>query len=131
MRTDPDSPDFRNLVTLRGTRADGEQVSVSGTLIGIAQRERLVEIDGFDVDVEPTDHLAFITYDDRPGMVGVVGQILGEANVNIAGMQVSRDRKGGQALVAMAVDSPIPAEVADQVRIAMDASSIRLVDLAE
>jgi D-3-phosphoglycerate dehydrogenase / 2-oxoglutarate reductase len=116
---------------LRGTRADGEQVSVSGTLIGIAQRERLVEIDGFDVDVEPTDHLAFITYEDRPGMVGVVGQILGEADVNIAGMQVSRDRKGGQALVAMAVDSPIPADVADQVRIAMDASSIRLVDLAD
>ena len=52
-------------------------------------------------------------------------------NVNIAGMQVSRDRKGGQALVAMAVDSPIPADVADQVRIAMDASSIRLVDLAD
>ena len=129
--TDAESEDHRNLVTLRGTRADGEQVSVSGTLIGIAQRERLVEIDGFDVDVEPTDHLAFITYDDRPGMVGVVGQILGEANVNIAGMQVSRDRKGGQALVAMAVDSPIPADVADQVRIAMDASSIRLVDLAD
>jgi D-3-phosphoglycerate dehydrogenase / 2-oxoglutarate reductase len=129
--TDPESEDHRNLVTLRGTRADGEQVSVSGTLIGIAQRERLVEIDGYDVDVEPTDHLAFITYDDRPGMVGVVGQILGQADVNIAGMQVSRDRKGGQALVAMAVDSPVSAEVAEQVRGAMDASSIRLVNLAD
>jgi D-3-phosphoglycerate dehydrogenase len=129
--TEAESEDHRNLVTLRGTRADGEQVSVSGTLIGIAQRERLVEIDGFDVDVEPTDHLAFITYDDRPGMVGVVGQILGQADVNIAGMQVSRDRKGGQALVAMAVDSPVPTDVADQVRAAMDASSIRLVNLAD
>jgi len=129
--TEAESEDHRNLVTLRGTRADGEQVSVSGTLIGIAQRERLVEIDGFDLDIEPTDHLAFITYDDRPGMVGVVGQILGQANVNIAGMQVSRDRKGGQALVAMAVDSPVPTEVADQVRAAMDASSIRLVNLAD
>jgi D-3-phosphoglycerate dehydrogenase len=129
--TEAESEDHRNLVTLRGTRADGEQVSVSGTLIGIAQRERLVEIDGFDLDVEPTDYLVFVTYDDRPGMVGVVGQILGEAEVNIAGMQVSRDRKGGQALVAMAVDSPIPADVAEQVRIAMDASSIRLVNLAE
>jgi D-3-phosphoglycerate dehydrogenase / 2-oxoglutarate reductase len=129
--TEAESEDHRNLVTLRGTRADGEQVSVSGTLIGIAQRERLVEIDGFDLDVEPTDHLAFITYDDRPGMVGVVGQILGQAQVNIAGMQVSRDRKGGQALVAMAVDSPIPVDVAEQVRVAMDASSIRLVNLAD
>ena len=131
LMTEAESEDHRNLVTLRGTRADGEQVSVSGTLIGIAQRERLVEIDGFDVDVEPTDHLVFITYDDRPGMVGVVGQILGQAQVNIAGMQVSRDRKGGQALVAMAVDSPVPHHVAEQVRLAMDASSIRLVNLAD
>ncbi len=129
--TEAESEDHRNLVTLRGTRADGEQVSVSGTLIGIAQRERLVEIDGFDLDVEPTDYLVFVTYDDRPGMVGVVGQILGQADVNIAGMQVSRDRKGGQALVAMAVDSPVPTEVAEQVRVAMDASSIRLVNLAD
>jgi D-3-phosphoglycerate dehydrogenase len=129
--TEAESEDHRNLVTLRGTRADGGQVSVSGTLIGIAQRERLVEVDGFDVDVEPTDHLVFITYDDRPGMVGVVGQILGQAQVNIAGMQVSRDRKGGQALVAMAVDSPVPHDVAEQVRVAMDASSIRLVNLAD
>ena len=62
---------------------------------GIAQKERLVEVNGFDVDIEPTDHLAFFTYDDRPGMVGTVGGILGDAGVNIAGMQVSRQDKGG------------------------------------
>ena len=65
------------------------------------RRERLVEVNGFDVDLEPTDHLAFFTYEDRPGMVGTVGGILGEAGVNIAGMQVARDAKGGQALVAL------------------------------
>ena len=82
--TDAESPDHRNLITLRGTLADGSQVSVSGTLIGIAQRERLVEVDGYDVDIEPTEHLAFLRYEDRPGMVGTVGGILGEASVNIA-----------------------------------------------
>ena len=106
--TDPESPDHRNLITLRGTLADGSQVSVSGTLIGIAQKERLVEVNGFDVDIEPTDHLAFLTYEDRPGMVGTVGRILGDAAVNIAGMQVSRDSKGGSALVALSVDSRHP-----------------------
>ena len=45
-------------------------------------------------------------------MVGTVGQILGDAGVNIAGMQVSRDAKGGHALVALSVDSAIPADVA-------------------
>ena len=106
--TDAESPDHRNLITLRGTLADGSQVSVSGTLIGIAQKERLVEVNDFVVDLEPTDHLAFFTYEDRPGMVGTVGRILGDAGVNIAGMQVSRDEKGGQALVALSVDSAVP-----------------------
>ena len=103
--TDAESPDHRNLITIRGTLADGSQVSVSGTLIGIAQRERLVEVNDFVVDLEPTEHLAFFTYEDRPGMVGTVGKILGDAGVNIAGMQVSRNEKGGQALVALSVDS--------------------------
>jgi D-3-phosphoglycerate dehydrogenase len=113
---DPESPDHRNLITLRGTLADGAQVSVSGTLVGINQRERIVEINGFDVDLEPTDHLAFFNYEDRPGMVGTVGGILGDAGVNIAGMQVSRDTKGGQALVALSVDSAVPAEVLEDIR---------------
>jgi D-3-phosphoglycerate dehydrogenase / 2-oxoglutarate reductase len=129
--TDPESPDHRNLITLRGTLADGSQVSVSGTLIGIAQKERLVEIDGYDVDIEPTEHLAFFRYADRPGMVGTVGGILGKAEVNIAGMQVARDTKGGHALVALSVDSAIPADVLEEIRTAMDAASVRAVDLTE
>jgi D-3-phosphoglycerate dehydrogenase len=129
--TDADSPDHRNLITLRGTLTDGSQVSVSGTLIGIAQRERLVEIDGYDVDIEPTEHLAFFRYEDRPGMVGTVGRILGDAQVNIAGMQVARDTKGGHALVALSVDSAIPAAVLEEIRTAIDAASVRAVDLTE
>jgi D-3-phosphoglycerate dehydrogenase / 2-oxoglutarate reductase len=129
--TDPESPDHRNLITLRGTLADGSQVSVSGTLIGISQRERLVEVDGYEVDIEPTDHLAFLRYSDRPGMVGTVGMILGEAQVNIAGMQVARETKGGHALVALSVDSAIPPAVLEQIAHAMDAVSVRAVDLTE
>src|SRR3954452_13612666 len=129
--TDGDSPDHRNLITLRGTRADGSQLSVSGTLIGIAQRERLVEVDGYDVDIEPTEHLAFLRYEDRPGMVGTVGGILGEARVNIAGMQVARDTKGVHALVALSVDSVVPPAVLEEIARAIDAASVRGVDLGE
>jgi D-3-phosphoglycerate dehydrogenase len=129
--TDPESPDHRNLITLRGTLADGSQVSVSGTLIGISQRERLVEVHGYDVDIEPTDHLAFFRYTDRPGMVGTVGGILGAAQVNIGGMQVARDTKGGEALVALSVDSAIPAPVLEEIARAMDAGFVRAVDLTE
>ena len=127
--TDPESPDHRNLITIRGTLADGSQVSVSGTLVGIHQKERIVEVNGYDIDIEPTDHLALLTYDDRPGMVGTVGQILGDAQINIAGMQVSRDTKGGQALVALSVDSAIPADTLSEIASAISATSIRAVDL--
>jgi D-3-phosphoglycerate dehydrogenase len=129
--TNPESPDHRNLVTLRGTLADGSQVSVSGTLIGVHQRERLVEVDGYDIEIDPTDHLAFFRYADRPGMVGIVGRILGDAGVNIAGMQVSRDRKGGHALVAMTVDSAIPTQLVDEIGTAISAESVRTVDLTD
>jgi D-3-phosphoglycerate dehydrogenase len=124
-----ESPDHRNLITIRGTLADGSQISVSGTLVGIAQRERLVGVNDFPVDLEPTDHLAFLTYADRPGMVGTVGRILGEWKVNIAGMQVSRDAQGGHALVALSVDSAIPSEALAEIQQAIDATSLRAVDL--
>ncbi len=128
--TEAESPDHRNLITLRGTLADGTQVSVSGTLVGISQKERLVEVNGFDVDIEPTTHLAFVMYEDRPGMVGVVGGILGDASVNIAGMQVSRQDRGGEALVALSVDSAIPADTLAEIASAMKATTVRAVDLA-
>lgn len=124
-----ESPDHRNLITLRGTLPDGSQVSVSGTLVGIGQRERIVEVNGYDVDVEPTEHLAFLTYDDRPGVVGTVGQVLGAAGVNIAGMQVARNAKGGQALMALSVDSAITPELLAEIEAATHAHSARAVDL--
>ncbi len=128
--TDPESSDYRNLVTLRGTLADGSQVSVSGTLVGIHHRERLVEINGYDVDLEPTEHLAFFTYVDRPGMVGAVGRILGDAEINIAGMQVARDHRGGHALVALTVDSAIPSAVLDEIAAEVQAVVVRAVELS-
>ncbi|WP_240641055.1 phosphoglycerate dehydrogenase [Nocardioides ferulae] len=126
---DPDSPDHRSLITLRGTLADGSQVSVSGTLIGMNQRERLVEVNGFDVELEPTEHLAFLAYADRPRIVGTVGVILGDAGVNIAGMQVARDAKGGRALAALSVDSAIPPDTLHEIQQAIEAELVRAVDL--
>ncbi len=62
-------------------------------------------------------------------MVGTVGRILGDAQVNIAGMQVSRDAKGGSALVALSVDSAIPGEALSDIEAAIDATAVRAVSL--
>jgi D-3-phosphoglycerate dehydrogenase / 2-oxoglutarate reductase len=127
--TDEESPDYRNLVTVRGTLADGRTVSVSGTLTGPRHVEKIVEVLGYDVDVQPSEHMAFLRYDDKPGVVGTVGRILGEANVNIAGMQVSRDSRGGHAMVAMTVDQAIPDRALESIVAAIDAAWGRTVDL--
>jgi D-3-phosphoglycerate dehydrogenase len=131
LTTDPDSPDYRNLITLRGTLADGTQVSVSGTLTGPRQVEKLVQVDGFDIEVALSDHMAVFRYEDRPGMVGTVGRILGESQVNIAGMQVSRDHKGGHALVVMTVDGAIPGPVLDDIVTEIGAETARQADLTD
>ena len=129
--TTEDSPDYRNLVTLRGTLATGQQVSVSGTLSGPRHIEKLTEIDGFDVDVQPIAHMAFFRYEDRPGVVGIVGRVLGDAGVNIAAMQVSRREAGGEALMVLTVDSAIPSDPLADISTSIGASSARTADLTE
>jgi len=129
--TDEESPDYRNLITVRGTLTDGRVHSVSGTLAGARHTEKLVEVDGYDIEVQPTEHMVFLRYADRPGIVGIVGRILGEQAVNIAGMQVSRDAKGGQALVGMTVDSAVTPEVLRRILDEIGADFARAVDLVD
>jgi len=127
--THADSPDWRNLVTLRGTLPGGQRVSVSGTLTGPHQIEKLVEVNGFDMEIALAEHMAFLTYTDRPGIVGVVGQILGSEGINIAGMQVCRDARGGHALIVLTVDSALPPVVLDDITATIGAIVGRSVDL--
>jgi D-3-phosphoglycerate dehydrogenase len=129
--TEADSPDWRNLVTLRGIMPDGQVVSVGGTLSGRRQLEKLVEVNGFDMEIAPAEHMVFLTYTDRPGVVGTVGQILGSEGINIAGMQVCRDARGGHALIVLTVDSAIPAVVLDDIASTIGAVVGRTVDLEE
>jgi D-3-phosphoglycerate dehydrogenase len=127
--TDLESPDYRNVVAVRGVLPTGEQVSVSGTLAGTRQVEKLTEVDGFDVELVASGHLVFFRYSDRPGVVGAVGASLGEAGVNIAGAQVSRTSQGGDALMAVTVDSAVPHDVLERIAAAIGATSARTVSL--
>jgi D-3-phosphoglycerate dehydrogenase / 2-oxoglutarate reductase len=127
--TDKQSPDWRNVVTLRGTLPDGQVVSVGGTLTGQRQVEKLVEVNGFDMEIAPAEHMVFFTYSDRPGIVGIVGQILGDQGINIAGMQVCRDARGGHALIVLTVDSALPPAVLEEITSSIGAIVGRAVDL--
>ena len=131
LTTSEDSPDWRNVVTVKGTMGDGTVVSVSGTLSGPRHLERIIEVNGYDMELVPAEHMAFFVYIDRPGVVGIVGKLLGDLGINIAGMQVGRDVKGGKALTALTVDSAITPDVLEAITGAIGADMARRVDLAD
>ncbi|CAL9570828.1 phosphoglycerate dehydrogenase [Streptomyces albus] len=131
LTTSSESAEHRNVVTVRGTLAGGEEVSASGTLAGPKHLQKIVAINEHGVDLAVADHMGFFRYSDRPGVVGTVGRILGEAGINIAGMQVSRAEEGGEALVALTVDDTIGAPLLGEIAAEIGATHARAVNLAE
>lgn len=119
-----DTDDYVSLI-----RLSAGDVHVAGTLIGNNHMERLVEVWGFEVDMQPSDHMVFFRYADKPGVVGLIGGKLGESRVNIASMQVGRRSAGGEALIAMSVDSAIPDEVVADIATEIGANDARQISL--
>jgi D-3-phosphoglycerate dehydrogenase / 2-oxoglutarate reductase len=129
LSSDLDSPDYRNLVSVRGAMADGTEVTVSGTLFGKNQVPKLTEVQGFDLDLDLSGYLLLFLYTDRPGVVGAVGAALGEAAINIAGAQVSRTNRGGEALMVITVDSPVSPDLLAGIARRIGAREARAADL--
>ncbi len=129
LTTSSESADHRNVVTVRGTLSGGEEVSVSGTLAGPKNVQKIVAVGDYDVDLALADHMVVLRYEDRPGVVGTVGRILGEAGINIAGMQVARAAAGGEALAVLTVDDTVGSTVLAEVASEIGATSARSVNL--
>jgi D-3-phosphoglycerate dehydrogenase len=129
--TDPDSPLYRNVVTVRGTLADGRPLSVSGTLTGPKQIEKLVAIDGHDLEVPLADHMLVLRYTDRPGVIGALGRLLGDAGVNIASMQVGRTLAGGAAVSVLTLDDVAPHPVIEEIQREVGAESVCQITLED
>ncbi len=127
--TEAASPDHRNVITLKAALGDGRKVSVSGNLSGIRMVQKLIAVDSFDLDITPTNHLLFLRYSDRPGVVGAVGNALGGSSINIGGMQVARDEVGGTALMVITVDSPVSDAVLAKITKEVGATSAHSVSL--
>jgi D-3-phosphoglycerate dehydrogenase len=127
--TTADSPEYRSMISLHAALASGTAIKVDGTLMGIKKVEKIIAIDGFDLDLPPTENLLFLRYTDKPGVVGAVGNTLGSAKINIAGMQVAREAAGGKALMAITVDSPVSDAVTDSIKNEIAADLVRSVSL--
>ncbi|MBA2718712.1 MAG: phosphoglycerate dehydrogenase [Chloroflexi bacterium] len=112
-RKTPDAGGYAAQITLSG-ESGNRTTTVAGTVAGGEQR--LTRLDAYRLDVEPADVMLITNHRDRPGMIGRIGQILGEADVNISAMHVGRSAPRADALMVLALDEDVPPEVADAIR---------------
>jgi D-3-phosphoglycerate dehydrogenase len=127
LTTAPESENHRSVVQLRAAMADGESVTVSGTLTGRAEVEKLVEINGRHFDLRAEGEVVLLEYADRPGVMGRVGSLLGEAAVNIEAAQISQTTDGADAIMLLRVDRQVDPAVLEGVGASVGARTIRLV----
>ncbi|MGH3917120.1 MAG: phosphoglycerate dehydrogenase [Pseudonocardiaceae bacterium] len=125
--TAPESPNHRSVVRVRGGFADGTGYSVSGTLSGPAQVEKVVEINGRNFDLRAQGEAMFVEYPDRPGVMGAVGTLLGGAGINIEAAQISQTTVGVDAIMMLRVNQPVPPDVLEAIGPLVGARTVRAV----
>jgi D-3-phosphoglycerate dehydrogenase len=119
---------FSNLITILLESPEGRR-TIAGTLFeGVP---RIVKMRNFPIDFQPEEHMLVINYEDRPGLIGKIGSILGEANVNIGNMSLGRKEKAGEAMVVFSVDSLVPEETLEKISVAVDARFIKAVHIEQ
>ncbi len=96
-------------------RTAGATHEVAGAVFG-SNAVRIIRIDGYRIEAPPEGHFLMLHNRDVPGVVGAVGTMLGQAGVNIAGLELDRDRAGGMALSLLQVDAPVPAAVLEKLK---------------
>src|SRR2546427_3522545 len=110
----PAPENFTNLIVIE-LKTDVESHRVSGTVF-TDKLPRIVNVDGYPLEVVPHGNMIFFTNNDKPGVIGGIGTVLGRFNVNIAGMHLGREDEGGKALALLLVDSPVSNDVIEQFR---------------
>ncbi|MBC8140364.1 MAG: phosphoglycerate dehydrogenase [Armatimonadetes bacterium] len=120
--------EFQNRIIVEARALSGRDCVIEGTVYG-ASDTRIVGIDGYAVDFKPEGMHVITRHQDRPGMVGRVGTLLGEANINIAGMYCGRAVKRGHSIMALSVDDAVPAEVVATLAAMDGMEAVRFVEL--
>jgi D-3-phosphoglycerate dehydrogenase len=118
--------DFTELIEI-SAGCDGEEATVAGTYFG--STARVVKINHRHVEARPEGVLLLLENRDRPGIVGLLGTVLGGSGVNIAGMSLSRNEAGGGAITVLNLDTPPSAAVLEKLLAEEDIRSARVIQL--
>ncbi len=116
---------FTNLIYARIHTEDGER-SVAGTVFDMREA-RIVEINGYSVEAIPDGYMLILFGKDRPGLIGRVGKILGDQNINIARMTFGRKETGGNAIIVLNVDQSLSQNTLDAIRRIENIESVHLI----
>jgi D-3-phosphoglycerate dehydrogenase len=119
--------DYNNLITFRAS-SGREEICVSGTLFS-EKNQRIVSVNNFRVEFNPEGYLVYIINKDVPGVVGKVGTILGEREINIAEYNLARRGSGGKAMAIITVDSPLDSDTMQVLRFFNAIEEVRQVRL--
>jgi len=129
IHTDEEAPTgYTNLVTVTTHAGSGRKIIAGTVFDGVP---RIVRLRDLHIEFVPEGHILVLSYEDRPGMVGKIGTILGRRNVNIASMHVGRRTKRGGAIVVLLLDEDVPPEVMEEVSKAVEADFARVIRLGE
>lgn len=128
--TATESPNHRSVVDVRAVYADGSVINVAGTLSGPQLVQKIVQINGRNFDLRAEGVNLVINYADVPGALGKIGTVLGGAEVNIQAAQLSQDASGAAATIILRIDRTAPDTVLDEIRAAVGATTLELVDLS-
>src|SRR5712692_9178078 len=109
-----ETADYINTLTITVRTASGSH-EVTGAVFG-NRALRLIRIDGYHIEAAPEGYFLMLHNRDVPGVVGAVGTMLGQAGINIAGLELGRDRAGGTALSLVEIDGPVPAAVLERLK---------------
>ena len=123
--TSEDIENFANQVVLK-IKSGGTTHSLAGTVFNRTDI-RITQIDDYRIEVIPSPFMLVCIYKDRPGVIGRVGALLGNNEINIAGMQVGRESAGGEAVMVLQIDEPISAQLLQQLEQLAGIKSIRQV----
>lgn len=123
--------DSASSIRTRVVTANGEQ-SVAGMIFGFgeqAREGRITEIDGFHIEAVPHGHMLVMRNRDVPGVIGRVGTILGERNVNISRFHLGRRERGGEAMAVIEVDANVDPETMTALRALSEILTVREIEL--
>jgi D-3-phosphoglycerate dehydrogenase / 2-oxoglutarate reductase len=122
-----DEGDYQSMIALR-VKAKGKESYVAGTLFS-KKDPRIVYIDDFKVEIVPEGELLFLYNNDKPGVIGNIGTLLGKNHINIARMHFGRERQGGMAISVVSIDAHASPQIIDQIKKLPNILSVRQISL--